>query len=59
LQAILVRTDTMSMAKELKTMRIWRRFPKLAEMAIFPREKKETIDELYIRSSIYQARIGV
>jgi hypothetical protein len=49
----------MSMAKELKTMRIWRRFPKLAEMAIFPREKKETIDELYIRSSIYQARIGV
>jgi hypothetical protein len=39
----------MSMAKELKIMRIWRRFPKLAEMAILLREKKETIDELYIR----------
>jgi hypothetical protein len=47
LQAILVRTDTMSMAKKLKTMRIWRKFPKLAEMAILPGEKKETIDELY------------
>jgi hypothetical protein len=39
----------MSMAKELKTMRIWRRFPKLAVMPILSREKKETIDELYIR----------
>jgi hypothetical protein len=43
----------MSMAKELKTMRIWR-FPKLAKMAILPREKKETIDEF-----VYQAGMGI